>query len=100
TGDAVSLVGPANLADFHRLRTSCFLHSTLMCSTQVFGTTVVDATGRDTRKAARVAPRGLFVFLEHFPEIPPRSGNGGSYAIFATALTAGSTLRCAARRGP
>src|SRR5262249_24512776 len=26
------------------------------------GTTVVNATGRDTRKAARVAPRGLFVF--------------------------------------
>jgi len=71
-----------------------------MCSTQMFGTTVVDATGRDTRKAARVAPRGLFVFLEHFPEIPPQSGNCGSYAIFATTLTAGSTLRCAARHGP
>ena len=42
-----------------------------MCSTQMFGTTVVDATGRDTRKAARVAPRGLFRVLRAFRNSAP-----------------------------
>ena len=42
-----------------------------MCSTQMFGTTVVDATGRDTRKAARVAPRGLFRVLRAFSKFRP-----------------------------
>ena len=51
------------------------------------GTTVVNAAERDTRKAARVAPRGLFVFC-------------GPCMIFAIARTAGSSAEHVPCAGP